>query len=169
MSKEQPGTWGKDKQIWKRQWVQRGHEWEPGRILHPNTRMQAEVRTAAGSTKHPGSTLQGLEGSVGTLGQELDGARHCIHSLWGFALILGPVCRRRAKPLHTRQPLRRCLSLWNNRWCFYNLSEACSWVDGERQYLRTTGLREVVKLLLPIYIFLTMLSLGSVSFFFFFF
>lgn len=41
----------------------------------------------------------------------------------------------------------------NNRWCFYNLSEACSWVDGERQYLRTTGLQEVVKLLLPIHIF----------------
>lgn len=33
--------------------------WEPGRTLHPNTRMQAEVSTAAGSTEHPGSTLQG--------------------------------------------------------------------------------------------------------------
>lgn len=167
MSKEQPGTWGRDKQIWKRQQVQIGNEWEPGCILHPNTRTQAEVRTAAGSTKHPGRILQGLEGSVGTLGQEMDGAKHPTHPLGGFALSLGPLWRRRAKPLRTRQPLRRRLSLWNNRWCFYNLSEACSWADGESQYLRTTGLREVVKVLLPVYIFLTMLSLRSVSFFFF--
>lgn len=79
-------------------------------------------------------------------------------------------CAEREQSLSVQDsPFRRCLGLWNNRWCFYNLSEACSWVDGERQYLRTTGLQEVVKLLLPIYIFLTMLSLRSVSSFFFLF
>lgn len=110
-----------------------------GHILEP--RMKAEVRAAAASTKHPGSSLQGLEG-----------ARHPTHPPWGFALGVGPACGRGWNLSTWDSPFRQCLGLWNNRWCFYNLSEACSWVDSERQYLRTTGLQEVVKLLLPIYI-----------------
>lgn len=99
-----------------------------------------------------------------------EGSKHPTRPLWGFSLSLGPVCRERERSLSVQgSPFRLCLGLWNNRWCFYNLSEACSWVDSERQYLRTTGLQEVVKLLLPIYIFLTMLSLRSVSSFFFIF
>lgn len=103
--------------------------------------------------KAPWQQLAGAGGLCGTPGQELEGARYPIHPLWGFAFSVGP-CAGGEWSLSIRDsPFRWCLGLWNNRWCFYNLSEACSWVDGERQYLRTTGLREVVKLLLPIYIF----------------
>lgn len=59
----------------------------PGCPLHPNasfvsipaciTVMQAGVRPpAVASTKHPAGTLQGLEVSVGTLGQELERDKH---------------------------------------------------------------------------------------------
>lgn len=130
--------------------------------------MQAEVSTAAGSTEHPGSTLQGLEDSVGT--QDRSRGVQAPHSpSLRFFSQPGPRVQRERSLSVQGSPFRLCLGLWNNRWCFYNLSEACSWVDGERQYLRTTGLQEVVKLLLPIYIFLTMLSLRSVSSFFFIF
>lgn len=112
--------------------------------------MQAEVSTATGSTKHPGSTLKGLWGLQDRTWRSLStplALSDVILSVW--VLHAG---REQSIALQD-SPFRRCLGLWNNRWCFYNLSEACSWVDGERQYLRTTRLQEVVKLLLPIYFF----------------
>lgn len=53
----------------------------PGCILHPRTRMQAELGDAgrtggcSWSRKYPSSTLQGLEDSVGTPRQELEGSK----------------------------------------------------------------------------------------------
>lgn len=75
------------------------------------------------------------------------------------------------KSISTRTPPDDASVSGNNKWCFYNLSEAYSWVDGERQYLRTTGLQEVVKFLLPIHIYFdnALLSLSVSLFFLFFF
>lgn len=108
-------------------------------------------------------------GLCGDPGQEQRGPSTPLSLSEVFLSAWAP-CAERERSLSVQgSPFRRCLGLWNNRWCFYNLSEACSWVDGERQYLRTTGLQEVVKLLLPIYIFWQCFHWGVFPLFFIFF
>lgn len=137
VTKEQPGTWGKNKST-KDDGLGVGMRESPGCTLHPNasfasipaciTGMRAEVKPpAAAPTKHPVSTLQGLEGSAGTLEQKLEGDEHPIpfssdpltpseaYSRRGHGVRAAPRvrCLRQEQNLSVREnPSRRCLGLW---------------------------------------------------------